>query len=108
SNSSANAAARGSVIQIYATGEGVLNPAASTGSVTGGTAPFPKPIANVTVTIGGQPATLQYIGEAPTLVSGVLQVNAVVPTNIGTGPQTVVLSVGSVSNSQQTVTVAVK
>src|SRR5262249_7711103 len=54
-NGANNAAARGSVIVIYATGEGVLNPAAQTGSVTpstGGISSFPVPVGNVKVTIG--------------------------------------------------------
>lgn len=108
-NSAQNPAAKGSVIQIFATGEGALNPPVLTGSVTSGSGPtFPKPAGFVSVTIGGQPATLQYVGEAPSLVSGVLQINAVVPQNIGSGPQTVVLNVGSGTNSQQTITVAVQ
>ncbi len=108
-NNAQNPAAKGSVIQIFATGEGALNPPVLTGSVTSGSgSAFPKPAGAVSVTIGGQPATLQYVGEAPGLVSGVLQVNAVVPQIIGSGPQTVVLNVGSGTNSQQTITVAVQ
>ena len=109
-NSAANPAAKGTVIQIFATGEGSLTPAVLTGSVTSATGPnFPKPQASVSVTIGGQPAQVLYAGEAPGLVSGVLQVNVVVPTAIsGTGPQTIVLNVGAGTNNQQTITVAVQ
>ena len=109
-NSSANPAAKGSVIQIFATGEGALLPQVATGSVTSSTGPnFPKPTLPVSVTIGGLPATVTYAGEAPGLVSGLLQVNAIVPTGLTTsGPQTVVLTVGGASNSQQTITVAVQ
>ncbi|MBV8817120.1 MAG: hypothetical protein JO022_02115, partial [Acidobacteriaceae bacterium] len=106
-NSSVNPAAAGTVIQIYATGEGTLNPFVPTGSVTGITPPFPKPAGAVSVTIGGQPATIQFAGEAPSLVSGVLQVNAVIPAGLS-GPQPVVLTVGNGSNSQQAITVAVQ
>ena len=102
-------AAKGTVIQIFATGEGQLVPAVATGSLTPGVAPFPKPIATpVTVTIGGQPAQVQYAGEAPTLVSGVIQVNAVVPSNINSGNQPVVLTIGANSNNTQSITVAVQ
>ncbi|MBV8817006.1 MAG: hypothetical protein JO022_01545 [Acidobacteriaceae bacterium] len=107
-NTATNAAARGSAISIFATGEGVLNPAATTGSLTAATGTsFPKPVANVTVTIGGTSAQVTYAGEAPGLVSGVLQVNAVIPAGIATGPQPVVLTVGNVSTTAN-VTVAVK
>lgn len=109
-NSAQNPAAKGTVVQIFATGEGALTPQVATGAVTSSTGPtFPKPIVSVSVTIGGLPATVTYAGEAPGLVSGVLQVNAIVPTGLtSSGPQTVVLTVGGASNSQQTITLAVQ
>jgi uncharacterized protein (TIGR03437 family) len=103
-NSSAHPAPKGSVIVIYATGEGLLNPQPVTGSVTPGNgSAFITPKNQVQVMIGGQPATIQFAGEAPSLVSGVLQVNAVVPNNIGSGPQAVQVSMG-VNTSTQSVT----
>lgn len=107
-NGTNNPATRGTVIQIFATGEGALVPGAATGSFTPSSPPFPKPIANVSVTIGGQPATITYAGEAPGLVSGALQVNAIVPQSAGTGPQNVVLTVGANQNITQVVTVQVQ
>lgn len=107
-NSARNPVIRGASISIYATGEGALTPFVPTGSISGPSLPLPKPIASVSVTIGGQPAPTSYAGEAPGLVSGVLQVNAMVPANIGSGPQTVVLTIGTSSNLQQTITVAVQ
>jgi len=107
-NGATNPATRGTIIAIYATGEGQIVPGLATGSVTPGTPPFPKPVANVSVTIGGQPAPIAFVGEAPTLVAGVLQVNVTVPSNIGTGPQNVVLTIGSNTNALQTITVAVQ
>ena len=41
-------------------------------------------------------------------MAGMLQVNAVVPTGIGSGPQAVVLTIGANNNASQQVTVAVK
>jgi uncharacterized protein (TIGR03437 family) len=107
-NGISNPAAPGSVIVIYATGEGQLNPAGVTGSVTPGVAPFPEPVAPVQVIIGGQTAQIDYAGEAPGFVSGVLQVNAVIPAGTASGPALVVLTVGGVVNSGQAVTVAVQ
>lgn len=107
-NESTNPAAAGTVIAIYATGEGQLTPAGVTASVTPSTGTnFPKPNAAVTVTIGGQPATVLYAGEAPGLVSGVLQVNAMVPAGLTTGNQPVVITVGGAS-SPSVVTAAIK
>jgi uncharacterized protein (TIGR03437 family) len=101
-------AAKGSVISIYATGEGQISPPGVTGTVTSTNLPIPKPVATpVTLvfvvpgpngTIVNVPATIQFAGEAPTLVSGVLQVNAVVPASVSSGANTIVLTVGTVSS----------
>jgi uncharacterized protein (TIGR03437 family) len=108
-NGASNPAAPGSVISIYATGAGMLQPSGVTGSVTTSTAPFPMPMGTVSVTIGGLTAQIEYAGEAPGLVSGVLQVNAVIPAGIAPGSQpSVILTVGSASSAQQTITVAVQ
>ncbi len=103
-----NPAPKGSTVSIFVTGEGALNPAVATGSMSGPSLPLPKPIANVSVTIGGQPASVSYAGEAPTLVSGVMQINAVIPDNIGSQNQTVVVTVGSNSTKLQPITVNVQ
>ena len=109
-NSTSNPAAKGSIIQIFGTGEGQLVPAVQTGCFTGLTLPVPKPVATpITVTIGGQPATpITYAGEAPGEVCGVIQIDATVPTTIGSGAQPVVLTIGTATNSQQNITVAVQ
>jgi uncharacterized protein (TIGR03437 family) len=108
-NSSSKPAPKGSVVVIYATGEGLLMPQPATGSFTPGNgSAFIVPKGAVTVLIGGQPANVQFAGEAPTLVSGVLQINAVVPTNIGSGPQPIQLTVGNNTNLMQNVTVYVQ
>ena len=106
-NSATNPAAKGSVIQIFATGEGSY-PGAATGSVVPSQPPFPVLTNPVRVTIGGFPAELQYFSEAPGLLSGVLQVNAVIPEATDSGPQKIVLTVGANSNTTQTITVAVQ
>jgi uncharacterized protein (TIGR03437 family) len=108
-NGASNAAAPGSIISIYATGEGQLVPAGTTGCITGGTLPLPKPVGAVSLTIGGQPATdIEYAGEAPGLVCGVIQINATIPSSVGAGPQPVVLTIGAASNSGQAITVDVE
>lgn len=109
-NSSSNPAAKGSIIQIFGTGEGQLVPAQQTGCFNALTLPLPVPVATpVSVTIGGQPSPqITYAGEAPGLVCGAIQINAVVPTNIASGAQPIVLTIGSNTNNQQNVTVAVQ
>lgn len=107
-NETSNPATPGSIIVIYATGEGVTTPASATGSVTSSTGTsFPKPVAPVAITIGGIDAQILYAGEAPGLIAGVLQVNAVVPAGTSAGNQPVVLTVGGVS-SPSSVTAAIQ
>jgi uncharacterized protein (TIGR03437 family) len=106
-NSASNAAARGSEIVIYMTGEGQTSPAGVDGKVT--TAPFPAPLLPIAVMIGGAPATVAFMGEAPGLVSGVLQLNVIVPTNLTTtGAVPVSVTFGTNSTSQGGVTVNIR
>lgn len=81
-NSTANPAVLGSVVQIFATGEGQLTPAGTTGQVITTVAERRRPLGIVTAQIGGQSAAVEYAGSAPTLVSGVLQVNVRIPANL--------------------------
>jgi len=105
-NSAANPAARGDYIAIYATGEGITNPPGVDGRIT--LSPLPTPVLACSVTIAGQPATIQYCGEAPYEPAGVLQVNALVPASISPGSAVpIILKIGT-NTSQTTVTVAVK
>ena len=61
----------------------------------------------VAVRIGGEDAQVLYAGNAPTLVSGLFQVNAVIPQGLPAGAASIVLTVGGRS-SPAGVTVAVK
>jgi len=106
-NSAANPATLGSVIALYATGTGVTKPASVDGSLTSGTNP-PMVAQPVTVTIGGQNAQVLYQGAAPGLVAGISQINVQIPSNITPGPSVpVTLAVGN-TQSQNSVTIAVK
>ena len=105
-NSSSTPAAAGSIVVIYATGAGQTNPDGMDGKVTG--APPPAPRLPVTVSIGGTNADILYAGAAPGLVSGVLQINARVPSGlVPNTPASVKITVGAAS-TLNTVTVSVK
>ncbi|MGO9230031.1 MAG: hypothetical protein ACLQKA_12605 [Bryobacteraceae bacterium] len=96
-NSAANPAARGDYVMIYATGQGATSPADVDGLVASAASPGPPPSA-VTVQIGGQAATVSYAGNAPGLVEGALQVNAVIPTTVTPGNAvSIVVAVGGTS-----------
>jgi uncharacterized protein (TIGR03437 family) len=105
-NSATNPAARGDAIMIFATGQGVTSPAGVDGLVA--TAPSTGDPQLVTVEIGGQTAPVSYAGNAPGLVEGALQVNAVVPTTVTPGSAvSVVVAVGGTA-SPVTATIAVQ
>jgi uncharacterized protein (TIGR03437 family) len=102
-NSSNNPAPAGAALEIFATGEGVWTPPAQSDVFLYGEYFTTQP---VSVTIGGQPAKVLYAGTMGEQSSwSVLQVNAIMPAGLGSGPQQVVLKIGADDNSQQNVTV---
>ncbi len=103
-NSTDNPAPRGSVVQIFLTGQGATTPPAVTGQLP--QAPFAAPLLPVAVTIEGRVSRIQFVGLAPGLV-GLLQVNAVVPDEVVPGAAVALqVTVGS-AQSQAGVTLAV-
>jgi uncharacterized protein (TIGR03437 family) len=105
-NGASNPAARGSIIQIYATGEGQTSPPGVTGSVIG--TDLKKPVLPVTAIVGGQNAVVQYAGSAGDSIAGLLQVNVVVPQGVTPGAVVpIVVSVGGIL-SQSGATIAVQ
>ena len=105
-NSPSNPADKGSVVSVFATGAGQTDPPGIDRQVAGAILPSPK--LPVSVRIGGLDALTLYAGAAPGLVSGVLQVNAVVSQDAPTGPAVpVALTIGPAS-SQAGVTLAIK
>lgn len=106
-NAPSNPAAKGSVVQVFGTGEGQESPPGVTGGVNGSTLrlPLQQP---VTATVGGVPATVQYAGSAPGLIAGVFQVNVVIPPGAPSGSLPIVIAFGTSSSTQANVTVAVQ
>lgn len=85
-NTASNPAPRGSAITFFVAGAGAWTLPYADGAVV--VNPFEPqsgrnvPVAPVSLAIGGQPARLLYVSSASGEVSGILQVNAVVPENI--------------------------
>ena len=106
-----NAAAKGSIVMVYLTGEGQTSPPSVTGTITTATLPPPQvtpaPVLAVGVTINGQPALYVYAGEAPELVAGMMQLNVQIPANAPSGDLQIVVSVGG-NVTQNGVTVSVQ
>jgi len=109
-NSPNNPARKGDFIVLYLTGEGQTNPPGVTGKVTvvtPGLQLTPQPLLPVTVSIGGQQVAISFFGEAPGIVSGVMQINVQIPLTVSSGDLPVDVSVGG-KHSQSGVTVSVQ
>jgi uncharacterized protein (TIGR03437 family) len=104
-NSPANPAASGSIATIYANGLGIVDPLQSEGQVV--SEAVPKPVANVSVYVGGAVAQVLYAGSSIGLLPSLTQVNLKIPTSGKVGDLTVVIAAGSRS-SQSSVTLSVK
>jgi uncharacterized protein (TIGR03437 family) len=93
-----SAVAPGTWMEIYGTNfANVLSQTWATADFNGNAAP--TALGGTTVTIGGQPAFIDYISPG--------QVNAQVPSNIATGPQPVVVSMAGGTSVAYTATVNV-
>jgi len=101
----AKPAARGSVIQIFATGAGATNPAVAAG-VAAPTSPLAFTVAQPTVTLGGKNAVVQFSGLAPGFV-GLWQINAVISADVTPG-NAVSLSISAAGQTSNSVTIAVQ
>ena len=78
-NSSASAAASGSVISLYGTGFGLLSAPTADGEIATGPVPTALP---VSATIGGVRAEVFYAGAAPGLIAGAVQINVRIPAGL--------------------------
>jgi len=105
-NAPDNPAPRGSIVLLYATGEGLSEPAGVDGRLASD--PLPRPRAAVTVRIGGVGAEVLYAGGAPGLVAGVIQINARVPAASLSGPAVPVSITAGGARSQSGVTLAIE
>ena len=103
-------AAKGSIVQMFMTGEGQTTPLGITGKITGVSLPPPQvtpaPVQPILVSTGGQ-ALYTYAGEAPGMVAGVMQLNVQIPSGVPSGAMEVLVSIGGVS-SQNSITVSIQ
>jgi len=110
-NGPTHPAARGSYVVLYLTGEGQTSPPGVTGSVTAVSSKppplTPQPLLPVAVLIDGQPASVTFDGEAPTFISGILQINIQIPMNLPSGDLPIQVLVGT-SSTQGGVTISVQ
>jgi uncharacterized protein (TIGR03437 family) len=109
-NSRRNPAAQGEAAVLYATGAGQTFPASITGAVEAHTrdSEYPVPRSKVRVTIGGQPAQITFLGSAPHMVSGMVQINIRVPKNAPVGDAVPLKIIVGDAASPDNVTMAVR
>jgi len=81
-NTAAAPVKTGDYVALFATGEGLTS-----GGVDGKFAglPLPAPLANVSATVGGLPAIVQYAGAVFGIVAGLMQVNVRIPDEVQPG-----------------------
>jgi uncharacterized protein (TIGR03437 family) len=103
-NGPANPAPRGSVVTIFATGAGTLDPPMADGELA--SPPLPEPLGSVTVEVNGEEAEVLFAAAAPG-TAGVLQVNFRIPESAGTGSVRIVLKIRGYPSSHS-VTIAVQ
>jgi len=86
---------------VYVAGIGETTPALRTGFTVPANTPasaLARPALPLSVTIGGEPAFVQFAGVPAGLI-GVAQVNFLVPADMPSGPQPLVVTVGGVSSA---------
>lgn len=98
-NSSSNPARPGDFVAVYGTGGGPLSPLPG---VTGESWPL-SPLSHLTqpvaVKIGGEAAGVIYSGSAPTLNSGVFQIDVTIPADLASGPKSLIVAVGGIGGA---------
>jgi len=105
-NSPSNPADKGSIVSLFATGAGQTDPPGMNGLITDGN--LHQPLLPVSVRIDGLDAEVLYAGAAPGLVSGVLQVNCVIPNDAHSGFAIPVRLIVGQSTSPPGVTLAIR
>jgi len=106
-NSAGNPAKAGSVISLFATGAGAYNMPLADGSLGPLTPPFPSPVVGVSAQyfdarstiLTGQQMELLFVGQAPGLVAGVVQVNLRIPQSSAPGTAYIIVYFGNYPTS---------
>ncbi len=107
-NASQTPAQPGQYVTAYLTGQGLVDPPATTGDVAPSTPPFPVPTATppIQVKIGGIVANIQFAGLAPGFI-GLLQMNVAIP-DVPPGEQAFDVTIGGVAAATTMISIAPK
>jgi uncharacterized protein (TIGR03437 family) len=101
-NNTGNGALPGSTITAYMTGQGVVDNAVADGAPAGSN-PLSRATLPASATIGGQSASISFLGLSPGFV-GLLQANIVVPA-LPAGDHPLVVTIGGRASNNPVITV---
>jgi uncharacterized protein (TIGR03437 family) len=96
----------GSVVAFFVAGAGQTDPPGQDGFLAASV--IPRPLAPVTVIIGGIQAEVVFAANAPGQVHGLIQINARVPAGVAPGPNVPLLVRYGNAQSQARVTMSVR
>jgi uncharacterized protein (TIGR03437 family) len=99
-----NPARAGEIVQVFAAGLGAVNPGVADGDPAPSTEPLSRVLADVTVTVGGLPATIHYKGLAPTW-AGLYQLNIELPLLLPPGTHRIAIRTGQSLTDMATIDV---
>ncbi|MFN7998011.1 MAG: hypothetical protein U0Q18_30605 [Bryobacteraceae bacterium] len=108
-NSASHPARKGSVVMVYATGLGLVDPPVEDGAIA--SSALSRHVQDVTAWIAGNQADVLYAGTAPGIVSGASQINIRIPPETPSGDVSLSIKVGpdaGKGQSQENVTIAVQ
>jgi uncharacterized protein (TIGR03437 family) len=106
-NSASNAAPRGTYVEFWVTGQGLVNTTLADGTQPSGP-PYPTPMLPVSVTLGGFTIPAANIAFDGLIYSGEVQINVLIPANAPTGSAVpLVVTIGGAS-SRSDATIAIK
>jgi uncharacterized protein (TIGR03437 family) len=103
-NSPSNPARPGDYVSVYGTGGGAMSPRGLTGNLWP-PAPLSLLAPPVSATVGGEGAAVLYSGSAPTLESGLFQINVRLPSDLTTGAQVLCVTVGGVTSAPAAISI---
>jgi uncharacterized protein (TIGR03437 family) len=106
-NSASNAAPRGTYVEFWVTGQGLVNTTLADGTQPTGP-PFPTPLLPVRVTLGGITVPAANLAFDGLIYSGEVQINVLIPANAPTGSAVpLVVTIGGAS-SRTDATIAIQ
>ena len=104
-NTPENPVERGSVVSLFATGEGQTSPLGVDGRIAGSSGLW-RPVLPVTASVGGETAEVMDADSVEGQVAGLLQVRVRIPDSVAVGPAVpVTITVGQVSQAGVTISI---